>query len=258
MSSSNCHTPELDIVIPVYNEGENILSVLESFKRHVKTPCRVLICYDLEEDDTLAALAGYNPKPLEVVLVRNHGRGALGAVLTGFAHSIAPCILTFPADDDYNSPRIDQLVQRCQQGFDIVSACRFMPGGKMEGCPLLKAILVSSAALFLYHIARVPTRDPSNGLRLFSRRVVEQIPVESKVGFAYSIELLVKAHRLGWRIAEVPFEWHERKAGQSRFRTLHWLPQYSRWLFYALGTTYLRRGPRTVRVRQPVANSILA
>src|ERR1039458_1372099 len=256
MNNRGYHTPELDIVIPVYNEGENILRVLESFKRHVTTPCRVLICYDREEDTTLVALKGYDPHPLQLVQVRNQGWGALGAVLTGFAHSTAPCILTFPADDDYNASRIDQLFQEFQEGFDVVSACRFMPGGRMEGCPLLKAVLVSSAAFFAYHIARVPTRDASNGLRLFSRRVIEQIPVESKVGFAYSIELLVKAHRLQWPIAEVPFVWHERKAGQSRFRTLRWLPQYSRWLFYALGTTFLRLGPRTVRLNRSNSNSI--
>ena len=258
MNTRSYHTPELDIVIPVYNEGENILSVLESFKVHVTTPCRVLICYDYEADTTLAAVKGYDAHPLQLELVRNQGRGALGAVLTGFAHSTAPCILTFPADDDYNSPRIDQLVQKFREGFDVVSACRFMPGGRMEGCPLVKAVLVSSAAFFACHVARVPTRDASNGLRLFSRRVIEQIPVESKVGFAYSIELLVKAHRLRWPIADVPFVWHERKAGQSRFRTLRWLPQYSRWLFYALGTTFLRLGPRTVRLRRPVDNSIPA
>ena len=96
----------------------------------------------------------------------------------------------------------------------------------MEGCPWLKAVLVRTAAFFMYHIARVPTRDASNGLRLFSRRVLDEIPIESKVGFAYSIELLVKAHRLGWPIAETPFLWRERKAGQSRFRTIRWLPQY--------------------------------
>ena len=58
---NNCghQTPELDIVIPVYNEGENILPVLESFKRHVTTPCRVLICYDHESDNTLPAVRAY-------------------------------------------------------------------------------------------------------------------------------------------------------------------------------------------------------
>jgi dolichol-phosphate mannosyltransferase len=238
-----------DIVIPVFSEGPNIRDVLESLKS-IDLPIRVLICYDFEEDNTLAALKDYDPRPLQLLLVRNYRRGALGAVLTGFARSDAQCVITFPADDDYNGRRIKDLIQEYLEGNDIVAASRFMPGGRMDGCPLVKAVLVRSAALFMYYIARVPTRDASNGLRLFSRRVLNQIPIESKVGFAYSIELLVKAHRLGWPIAETPFLWRERKAGQSRFRTLRWLPQYLRWLFYALGTTFLRLGPETVRLRR--------
>ena len=238
-----------DIVIPVFNEGPNIRDVLESLKA-IDLPIRVLICYDFEEDNTLTALKDYDPRPMQLLLVRNHDRGALGAVLAGFAKSEAQCVVTFPADDDYNGPRIKDLIQKHLEGHDIVAASRFMPGGRMDGCPLIKAALVRSAALFMYYVARVPTRDASNGLRLFSRRVLNEIPIESKVGFAYSIELLVKAHRMGWSIAETPFLWRERKAGQSRFRTLRWLPQYLRWLFYALGTTYLRRGPETVRLRR--------
>ncbi len=238
-----------DIVIPVFNEGPNIRDVLESLKP-IDLPIRVLICYDFEEDNTLGALKGYDPRPLQLLFVRNYTRGALGAVLAGFARSDAPCVVTFPADDDYNGLRVRALIEKHLEGHDIVAASRFMSGGRMDGCPLLKSVLTRSAALFMYYVARVPTRDASNGLRLFSRRVLNEIPIESKVGFAYSIELLVKAHRLGWSIAETPFLWRERKAGQSRFRTLGWLPQYSRWLFYALGTTFLRFGPETVRLRR--------
>ena len=70
----------------------------------------------------------------------------------------------------------------------------------------------------LHHLARLPTTDASNGFRLFSRRVIDRIPVESDQGFCYSIELLVKAHRLGWPIADVPVRWFERRHGASRFR----------------------------------------
>ena len=72
------------------------------------------------------------------------------------------------------------------------------------------------------------------------------------MGFAYSIELLVKAHRLGWPIAEVPFLWHERKAGQSRFRTLRWLPAYLRWLVLRAGDDVLEAWARhRARSRPP-------
>src|SRR6266446_4090160 len=107
-------TPELDIVIPVYNEGRNIVAVLGALKRAVATPARVLICYDHAEDDTLPA------------------------ILAGFAASTAPLILMFPADDHVNAPMLDRMVALARQGYDIVCVSRFMPGGAMIGCPWLK------------------------------------------------------------------------------------------------------------------------
>ena len=243
--------PELDIVIPVYNEGRNIVATLAALKRSVTTPARVLICYDHAEDDTLPAIHANAQAHagLAVEFVRNRGRGAHAAVMTGFAASTAPFVLMYPADDDTNAAMLDRMVALAQAGCDIVCASRFMPGGAMVGCPLLKAALVRSANFTLRHVARLPTTDASNGFRMFSRRVVERIPVESEAGFCYSIELLVKAHRLGWRIAEVPVRWFERRHGASRFQVIKWLPAYLRWYAYAFATTFLRRPPRTVTLR---------
>lgn len=246
-------TPELDIVIPVYNEGRNIVATLAALRRSLATPARVLICYDHPDDDTLPAIRA-DPRAyagLAVELVRNHGRGAHAAVMSGFAASTAPLVLMYPADDDTNAPMLDRMVALARAGCDIVCASRFMPGGAMVGCPPLKAVLVRSANFTLRHLARLPTTDASNGFRLFSRRVIERIAVESEEGFCYSIELLVKAHRLGWRIDEVPVRWFERRHGASRFRVIKWLPAYLRWYGYAFATTLLRRPPRTVRLKGP-------
>jgi glycosyltransferase involved in cell wall biosynthesis len=241
-------TPELDIVIPVYNEGRNIVATLVALRQSVTTPARVLICYDHPADDTLPAIRD-NPhahEGLVVELVRNAGRGAHGAVMTGFAASTAPFVLMYPADDHTNAPMLDRMVALARAGCDIVCASRFTAGGAMVGCPPLKAVLVRSANFTLRHLARLPTTDASNGFRMFSRRVIEQIAVESEQGFCYSIELLVKAHRLGWAVAEVPVRWFERRHGASRFQVIKWLPAYLRWYAYAFATTFLRRPPATV------------
>jgi len=74
--------------------------------------------------------------------------------------------------------------------------------------------------------------------------VIDTIPVESTEGFTYSIELLVKAHRRRMPIVEVPAQWIERAAGQSRFKIIAWLPAYVRWCMYACATTYLGLGWR--------------
>jgi dolichol-phosphate mannosyltransferase len=244
-------TPELDIVIPVYNEARNIVATLSALARSVTAPARVLICYDHPDDDTLPAVRNNPPAGLTVEFVRNAGRGAHGAVMTGFAASTAPFVLMYAADDDYNAPMLDRMVALAREGCDIVCASRFMPGGAMVGYPPLKAALMRTANFTLRHLARLPTTDATNGFRLFSRRVVDRIAVESDQGFCYSIELLVKAHRLGWRIAEVPVQWFERRHGESRFRVLKWLPAYLRWYGYAFATTLLRRPPDTVVLKDP-------
>src|SRR5437773_8928241 len=96
-------TTGLDVIIPVYNEGANILPALQSLIRTVKTPLRVLICYDREDDNTLTAIRNNCDAlgALAIEFIRNRGRGAHGAVLTGFGASAAPFVLVMMADDDY-------------------------------------------------------------------------------------------------------------------------------------------------------------
>lgn len=242
---------QIDLVIPVYHEGANILATLAALAREVRTPTRVLICYDFDDDNTLPAVKN-NPAAhagLEVRFVKNPGRGAHGAVMAGFAASTAPIVVAYPADDDFNAGIIDEMASLMRGGCDVVCASRFLPGGTMQGAPWLKAALVRSAAFALHHFASLPTKDPTSGFRMFSRRVIERIEVESDQGFCYSIELLVKVHRLGWRIGEVPALWYERQHGASRFRVMKWLPAYLRWFRYAFATTFLRRLPATVALK---------
>ena len=252
---TSAEPPRLDIIIPVYNEGGNILRTLGALRTAVTTPFRVLICYDREDDDTLPAIRDNREAlgAMDIAFVRNTGRGVHGAVVTGFATSRAPFALVLPADDDYNAAIVDAMVRQAETGCDIVCASRFMPGGSMVGCPFVKAALVRIGNFTLRHVARLPTRDASNGFRLFSRRVMDDILIESDRGFCYSIELLVKAHRLGWRIGEVPADWIERTQGSSRFQVLKWLPMYLRWYRYAFATTYLMRSPRDVRMKATAA-----
>lgn len=240
---------DLDIVIPVYNEGRNILPTVDALSRHLAEPFRILICYDRDDDDTLIALRDYQAANCEIRFVKNRGEGAIGAVVTGFTDSTASVVLMIPADDDYNAPRLNEMIRKMREGCDIVAPSRFMRGGCMVGCPWLKATLVRIAAATLYYLAGMPTHDPTNGFRFFSRRVLDRIPIESTVGFAYSLELLVKCHRLGWPIAEVPAEWYERKAGQSRFKVIKWVPQYLKWFAYGFATTFLFRPASSVKLK---------
>jgi hypothetical protein len=141
------------------------------------------------------------------------------------------------------------MADKIQAGCDIVAASRFIPGGTMEGCRWYKALPTRIATFSLRHFARLPVHDSTNSFRMFSRRLIDTVEIESRTGFTFSIELLVKAHRLGWRIDEIAAQWMERADKPSRFRTFRWMPAYLRWYFYAFATTYLFRGPGAVRRR---------
>ena len=111
----------LDIVIPVYNEGPNILATLGSLRNNVRTPMRILICYDQPDDDTLATIDANRAtlQGMHIEYVRNPGRGAHDAVMAGFAASTGPYVIVLPADDDFNGGIIDGMVAKAEQGGSI-------------------------------------------------------------------------------------------------------------------------------------------
>ena len=90
--------------------------------------------------------------------------------------------------------------------------------------------------------------DASNGFRLFSKKLLNSVCIESHKGFTYSIELLVKARRLRLNIGEIPAQWEERSEGESNFKLATWLFSYLRWYLYGLTTFWLRRGPKSVKL----------
>lgn len=245
----------LDIIIPVYNEAENIEKVLSSLRRDVKISFRVLICYDNDDDTTLQVVENFKKDcPFDILFVKNQGKGVHSAILTGFQFSSSDAVLVYPGDDQHNAKIIDKMYHKIKIGSDVVAASRFIHGGSMVNCPWIKSILVRTASFTLYWFALIPIRDASNGFRMFSKRILDNFEIESTKGFTYSIELLVKCHRYGWKISEVPSHWLEREKGSSRFNLSQWLPHYVRWYLYGFKTTFMRMGPETVKLK---LNSIL-
>ena len=141
----------------------------------------------------------------------------------------------------------DSMYESFAHGHDVVVASRFIRGGTMTGCPFLKNILVRCGYYSLYFLSCIPVMDASNGFRLFSKKLLDYVQIESKKGFTYSIELLVKARRLNLSISEIPAKWAERCNGSSNFKLFLWLSEYLKWYFYGLATFWLRKKSSTVR-----------
>ena len=236
----------LEIVIPIYNEGRGVLKLFELFETFVETEFRILLCYDLEDDNVFSFEHEFKKFKFDIILVKNPLSGPCEAIKEGLYFGNSDCVIVYPADDFLNYNIINEMYLSFRKNNDIVVASRFMKGGSMKGCPLIKSILVRVASTTLYLLSSIPVRDASNGFRLFSRQLLNTASIESKVGFAYSLELLAKCNRLKLKISEIPAQWEERSEGSSRFKILKWLPGYLQWYFYGLSTTWLKKSEQDV------------
>jgi dolichol-phosphate mannosyltransferase len=225
----------LSIIVPAYQEAENIELFLRELEHELQEPYELLIVYDFPEDSTLPVIAAMRPPCPHVRLVHNMlGRGILNALKAGFKASLGDVIVVMMADRSDDPRDVSAMAQLVREGADVVAGSRYVRGGRQIGGPLLKRWLSRLAGVSLHTLAGLPIRDATNNFRAYSRRVVEQIPIESTAGFAVALELTLKAHWRGWQVAEVATVWRDRTAGRSRFHLFAWLPGYLRWYVLAL------------------------
>ena len=116
-----------------------------------------------------------------------------------------------------------------------------MKGGQQIGGPWLKKLMSRTAGVTLCRFAGLPTHDPTNSFKAYSKSFLDRTPIESTAGFCLGLELTVKAHLAGGVVREVPATWTDRTAGESRFRLWKWLPHYLKWYFHAFSRRPQRR-----------------
>jgi len=233
----------ISVVIPVYNEGENIQVCVRRLAETLSdTPHELLVCYDFDEDTTLAALAAMPDRPATVRLVRNSlGKGVANALIAGFAAARGDVIVSSMADLSDPPSVIPLMAAKIRdEGADVVSGSRYMPGGTQSGGPRLKTAMSRTAGLSLHYVGRLPTHDATTNFRGYSRRFLREVAVESERGFEVGLELTTKAHLLGYRVVEVPSSWEDRTAGESKFDLVGWLPAYLRWYGLAMRRPAMR------------------
>jgi hypothetical protein len=151
------------------------------------------------------------------------------------------------ADGSDEPAIVDRMVALARDGADVVAASRYMRGGHQIGGPLLKRLMSRTAGLTLHWFAGIATHDPTNNFKLYARRFLDAVTIDSTAGFELALELTVKATLDGRRVAEVPTTWRDRTAGQSNFKLRTWLPHYLHWYGRALVGRWLRPARRTAR-----------
>jgi glycosyltransferase involved in cell wall biosynthesis len=222
--------PEVAIVLPVYNEGEAVEPVLRGLAAAVRTPHELVVVYDFDEDTTVPVVGRLASEIPNLRGLRNDlGRGVLNAMKAGIAGTSAPYVLISMADGSDEPTAVDPMVELARSGADVVAASRYMPGGRQLGGPPLKRVLSRVAGLTLHWFARVQTHDATSNFKLYSRRFLDSVTIESTAGFELALELTVKATLAKRRVAEIPTTWRDRTAGQSNFKLRQWLPHYLHW-----------------------------
>lgn len=225
--------PDLHIIVPVYNEAENFPPFYESLKKNVHTPHKVVVVYDFEEDTTVPVVKKLAEKDASLVLVRNPNRGVINALRVGLAYPKSGAVLVTMADLSDDHACVDQMYEQYKAGSDVVAASRYSRGGGQKGGPKFKAALSRTAGLTLHFLGGVPTLDPTNNFKLYSKAFLDSVTIESTKGFEVALELTVKAHLAGRKVTELPTVWSNRVAGQSNFKLFKWMPAYLRWYTHA-------------------------
>ena len=227
---------KVTIVVPVYNEGDNIRATLAELDAKVQVDAETWLVYDRDDDTTLSPareLEGRTRIPFR--LVRNkYGRGALNAIKTGLEDAQSELVVVTMADLCDPPEVINQMVAAAEiKNADVVCASRYMKGGRQYGGPRLKGFLSHAAGFLLHWLAFLPTHDPTNSFKLYRRSYLDRVKIESSGGFELGLELVVKAREMGCGVSEVPTTWRDRVAGKSNFKLWKWLPNYLKWFFYA-------------------------
>jgi glycosyltransferase involved in cell wall biosynthesis len=242
MTNSYKRASRLSIVIPVYNEGRNFGNLWQQFRDLIKCPFECYVVYDFDEDNTIAVVQQIiEGGEQRLRLVKNkYGRGVVAAIKSGFSEIEEGPVLVVMADLSDDLSKVDQMLKLYEEGFDLVAASRYMRGGKLVGGPFFKQLLSRLAGLSLHGLRGIPTHDATNAFKLYDKRMLDELNLESTGGFELSLEITVKAFLRGYRIIEIPSVWNDRTEGQSRFKIWSWLPKYFRWYLYAFQPRFQR------------------
>jgi len=240
----------ISVVIPTYNEAENITALLQRILSF-DLPLEVIVVDDDSPDGT-AARAEALGDPRVRVLKRVGIRGYGSAVLTGFhvaLRSLPSLIIGMDSDFSHNPDMIPVLVREAEQA-DVVIGSRYCPGGGTENWPVHRRWLSWIANRYVRMILGMPVGDNTSGFRCYRREIIEGMDLDAirSEGYSFLVEVLYRSFLEGARIREIPIRFVDRLRGKSKinpneiYRSIYMVV----WLRWTLrhGSGQTRKGDR--------------
>ncbi len=208
--------PHLSIIVPTFNERENVVQLAGCLADVLKDRSYELIYVDDSTDDTpfiLNKLAASNPRVRYIRRMNERGLGT--AVVKGFETCRGHIVVVMDADFQHPPALLPVMLKTIDMNADIVIPSRFIPEGDDGGLnPVRK--MISWIARYIGKILLRPLRritDPTSGFFMFKKEVIKGVKLEP-VGWKILIEVLIKGDYLN--VVEVPYHFKARKAGESK------------------------------------------
>ena len=211
------------VIIPTYNEIENIAKIIEAVFA-IPGGYHILVIDDGSPDGTAAAVKALQPVYQEQLhLVERSGKLGLGtAYVTGFRWALErdyDYVFEMDADFSHAPEDLPRLLAACTEGgADMAVGSRYCDGVNVVNWPMGRILMSYCASIYVRTVLGVRIFDSTAGFVCYSRKVLETIDLDAvrMKGYGFQIELKYTAHRLGFRIAEVPVVFVNRKEGTSK------------------------------------------
>ena len=209
------------VVVPTLNEAENIERLLTGIRASAPT-VDVLVVDDASPDGTADFAESLGRALGAVAVVRRHGEPGLGAAYCdGFRYGLAhgyDAVIEMDADLSHEPATIPALVAALDAGADLAIGTRYIAGGATPGWPLHRRLLSRAGGEYARRRLHLPSHDPTSGFRAFRCDLLRRCELDTvgAQGFAFQLEMLHRATRLGARVVEVPIVFRDRTAGESK------------------------------------------
>ncbi len=261
------------VVIPTYNEKENISNILHAIF-NLNEGFHILVIDDGSPDGTAQIVRELQIKFPEILhLEERHGKLGLGtAYIYGFKWALEKgyhFIFEMDADFSHNPNDLRRLYNACMyEGADLAIGSRYVNGGGVVNWPKNRIALSKGASHYTRLITWMPVKDPTAGFMCYRREVLEAINLDEIrfVGYAFQIEMKFVAWKLGFRLKEVPIIFQDRTYGVSKMNkgiVKEGILGVLKLRWYSLFANYRKRlknadNPDTSRVKKMVAEKMLA
>ena len=225
---------KLSVIIPAYNEEENITDVINKIEEALGIPHELVVVNDHSIDTTAQLVTRIIQQYNNIRLVENNlPRGFANALKAGFNNVSTDIAVPVMADlcDDLRT--IKEMFKKINEGYDIVCGARYIKGGARIGGSKIKGLFSCFVGWSLHYLLGIPVHDIANAFKMYRKNVLDSIDIKSK-GFEISMEIPLKAYYSGFKISEVPTVWRERTKGKSNFSMFRLLPSYLKLYVWAI------------------------